>query len=312
MTRGRAPGKVILFGEHAVVYGRPAIAVPFTQVQAIAELEAWPEGDPGEIRIEAPDIGFSGLLGDTPDEHPLGLILRLGLRELGADLHEPLRLRISSTIPVASGLGSGAAVSVAVLRALSEHFRRPLPPRRLSALAFEVEKIHHGTPSGIDNTVIAFQSPVYFSRDKPMKVLRIGKPFHLLVADSGMPSPTAEAVGLVRREWSARRSRFEALFDEVSQIVEAGRKAIETGMPDALGPLMDRNQSALDAMGVVTPAMRGMLSAAVAAGAMGAKISGAGLGGTMIALIRPEKADAVAQGLVAAGAQRVILTEVRR
>jgi len=310
MTRARASGKVILFGEHAVVYGRPAIAVPFAQVHATADLVTLPEGPLGEIWIEAPDIGYSAPLSGAPDKDPLGLILRLGKSELGLTDHPPLRLQISSTIPVASGLGSGAAVSVAILRALGEHFARPLRPERLSALAFEVEKIHHGTPSGIDNTVIAHQRPVFYIRGKPMKILHIRAPFHLLVADSGLPSPTAEAVALVRREWEARRKHYEAIFDEMGEIVEAAREAIETGVPEALGPLMDRNQSALDAMGVVTPALRGMLSAAVAAGALGAKISGAGLGGNLIALVRAERADAVAHALASAGAGQVILTEV--
>jgi mevalonate kinase len=310
MTRARAYGKIILFGEHAVVYGRPAIAVPFTRVQATAELLDSPEGPPGEIWIEAQDIGFSARLSETSEDHPLGLILRLGRRELGLEEPPALRLRISSAIPVASGLGSGAAVSVAILRALAQHFGRTLRPERLSALAFEVERIHHGTPSGIDNTVIAYERPVFFTRGKAMKFLRIGAPFHLLVADSGVPSPTAEAVALVRREWEARRGIYEARFDEVGAIVEAARKSIEGGHPESLGPLMDRNQSALDAMGVVTPPLRGMLSAAVAAGAMGAKISGAGLGGNLIALVRPERADAIAQALASAGAQQVILTEV--
>jgi mevalonate kinase len=311
MTRGCAPGKVILFGEHSVVYGRPAIAVPFHQVQAVADVDTLDKGRPNEITIEAPDIGFAAPLSRTPESSPLGLILRLGKRELELDAHPPLHLLVVSTIPVASGLGSGAAVSVAVLRALSQHFSRPLPPARLSALAFEAEKIHHGTPSGIDNTVIAYGSPVYFIRSRRPRVFRIRAPLHLLVADSGEPSPTADAVAMVRRQWERHPQRFEALFDEMAQIAEDARRAIEGGWPEDLGPLMDRNQAALEAMGLSTPTLAALLSAAKRAGALGAKLSGAGLGGNMIALVTPEEAENVAEALVGAGARQVILTEVR-
>jgi mevalonate kinase len=311
MTRGSAPGKVILFGEHAVVYGRPAIAVPFDQVRATADVETLLKGRRGEIMIEAPDIGFASLLSRSPADHPLALILRLAVRELQAETHPPLHLVILSTIPVASGLGSGAAVSVAVLRAISQHLGRPFAPARLSDLAFEVERIHHGTPSGIDNTVIAYECPVYFIRGRTPRAFRIRAPLRLLVADSGEPSPTAEAVGMVRREWERHPQRYEALFDEVATVAEDARRAIEGGWPEDLGPLMDRNEAALEAMGLATPTISAMLAAARRAGALGAKISGAGLGGNIIALVQAETADAVAQAIVAAGAHQVILTEVR-
>lgn len=311
MTRARAPGKVILLGEHAVVYGRPAIAVPLPELLAEAEIEALTRGPSGEIWIDAPDIRYSARLSETASDDPLGLVLRLGRRELGLGAHPPLHLSVTSAIPVASGLGSGAAVSVAILRAFGEHFARPFPADRLSELAFEVEKIHHGTPSGIDNTVIAYEQPVYFVRGRPIEVFRIRAPFHLLVADSGRPSPTAEAVGAVRREWQLRPQHYEGLFDEAGRLAEAGRRAIEAGEIETLGTLMDRNQTILEALALVTPTLRNMHSAARAAGALGAKISGAGLGGNMIALLRPEDSDRIAQALVAGGARRVILTEVR-
>jgi mevalonate kinase len=311
MTRARALGKIILLGEHAVVYGRPAIAVPLPALRASADLETRSEGPSGEIWIDAPDIRYASRLSETASDDPLGRILRLVREDLGLVDHPPLQLRVTSTIPVASGLGSGAAVSVAIARAVAAHVRRPLSTRRLSELAFEVEKIHHGTPSGIDNTVIAYEKPVYFVRDRPLEVFRIPVPFHLLVADSGSPSSTAQAVAAVRQDWQRRRGRYEGLFDEVGRIVQAARPAIESGRIETLGSLLDRNQAILESMGLVTPTLAEMRSAAKAAGAQGAKISGAGMGGNLIALVRPIDADRVARALVAAGAAWVILTEVR-
>jgi mevalonate kinase len=311
MTRAHALGKIILVGEHAVVYGRPAIAVPLPALRATVDLETRPEGPAGEIWIDAPDIRYSARLSETASDDPLARILRLVREDLSLLDHPPLGLTVTSTIPVASGLGSGAAVSVAIARAMAAHFRRPLSTRRLSELAFEVEKIHHGTPSGIDNTVIAYEKPVYFVRDRPLEVFRIPVPFHLLVADSGRPSSTAQAVAAVRQDWQRRRGRYEGLFDEVGRIVRAARPAIESGRIETLGPLLDRNQAILAAMGLVTPTLAEMRAAAKAAGAQGAKISGAGMGGNLIALVRPIDADRVARALIGAGAAWVILTEVR-
>src|SRR5205823_2861888 len=96
------------------------------------------------------------------------------------------RLTLLSTIPIASGLGSGAAVSAAIVRALSEYLDQPLTDADVSALVFETEKLLHGTPSGIDNTVIAYQRPVYFIKGQPPIPLKVAQPFRLLIGDTGI------------------------------------------------------------------------------------------------------------------------------
>lgn len=310
MTLASAPGKIILFGEHAVVYGRPAIAVPVRQVRATAEVTDLPSATPGQIRLEAPDIGFTAWLHEARD-HPLARIVQLSLIELDVTDPPPLRVRVTSTIPVAAGLGSGAAVSVAVARALGEHLDHPFPPERLSALAYEIEKLHHGTPSGIDNTVVAFERPVYFVRGEVPTPMDIPAPFHIVIADSGIPSPTAVAVDQVRRRWQTDRQATERLFDAIGLTTRKARGAIAAGRVMELGPLLDANQTLLEALGVSTPALQNLLSAARASGAQGAKLSGAGLGGNMIALVDPDHADAVESALAGAGAVRTILTEVQ-
>src|SRR5690606_39028211 len=110
-----------------------------------------------------------------------------------------IQINISSTIPVASGLGSGAAVSVALLRALSSFFSLQLTEHQINEMVFESEKLHHGTPSGIDNTVITFNKPVYFVKDQPIETFTVGKPFTIIIADTGIPAPTKESVGDVRK-----------------------------------------------------------------------------------------------------------------
>ncbi len=339
---GRAPGKVILFGEHAVVYGRPALAVPVTQVQAEAVVEAGEVG--AGLTIVAADLGKTIVVRDAPDDHPLAAAARLTLVKF--DLSDPdWRVTLRSTIPIASGMGSGAAVSAAIVRGLAEaatrdqgsgirsqgtedrdlpaDIGRQLPassfelgvpsfqPADISALVYEVERLHHGTPSGIDNTVVVYGQPVYFVRGQPPYTFHIGRPFMLTIADTGIHSPTKIAVGDVRRSWEQEPARFEGLFDRVAVIVEDAHVAIADGQPDRLGPLMDRNHALLQEMGVSCPELDALVAAARGAGALGAKLSGAGRGGNMIALVTAETAPRVADALQAAGAADVIVSIVR-
>jgi mevalonate kinase len=353
---GRAPGKVILCGEHAVVYGRPALAVPVTQAWAEATVE--PAAAGAGVTIVAADLGQEITLAAAPADHPLAAAVRLALSGVQEASHrsqlpasdfqfgrEPnWRITVRSTIPIASGMGSGAAVSAAIVCAVAEANRRiprggyalsesangeskrqhatrnpqyltsntqyPIPSASLSALVYEVERLHHGAPSGVDNTVIAYGQPVYFVRGQPPQPFTIGQPFTLAIADTGIRSPTKVAVGDVRRAWECEPERFEALFDRVAAIVEAARTAIAAGQPGALGPLMDENHALLQAIGVSCPELDALVSAARSAGALGAKLSGAGRGGNMIALVTDETAAPVAAALTAAGATRVILTQV--
>ncbi|MGQ9490540.1 MAG: mevalonate kinase [Anaerolineae bacterium] len=321
---GRAVGKAILFGEHAVVYDRPALAVPVTQVWAEATVEPAARG--AGLTIHAINLGEEIALRAAASDHPLAAAVRLALAHLG--LAEPdWRVIVRSTIPVASGLGSGAAVSAAIVRAVlaaanqrisqavhgenaARHAPYALTPADISSLVYEVEKLHHGTPSGIDNTVIAYEQPVYFVRGLPPEPFTIGWPFTLAIADTGIRSPTRIAVGDVRAGWQAQPARFEALFDAIATVVQAARRAITAGETEKLGPLMDENHALLQEIGVSCPELDALVVAARSAGALGAKLSGAGRGGNMIALVTPATAAAVTAALRGAGATRVIVTEV--
>lgn len=307
-----APGKIILFGEHAVVYGRPAIAVPVSQVRARAVVMAEPRWPAGKVWVQAPDIGLNSPLDDLPDNHPLYQAIHGVLMELGLERSPACRVRITSTIPVAAGMGSGAAVSVAIMRAYSAFLGRPLPAERVSALTYEVEKLHHGTPSGIDNMVITHARPVYFVRGQPIQAIHLPVPFSMVIGDTGVSSPTAIAVGDVRLAWQADPARYEAVFDAIGKIVQAARQALERGETAALGPLMDENHDQLCRLGVSSPELERLVGAARAAGALGAKLSGGGRGGNMIALVDSDTAEGVVQALLHGGARQVITTLVRQ
>jgi mevalonate kinase len=308
VTEATAPGKIILFGEHAVVYGRPAIAAPLGQVRARAVVADSPEAG---VLLVASDVGRRTWLAEAPEDDPFARAVRVTAAAAGRPDLAHLTITVQSAIPIASGLGSGAAMAAAVIRALAAHLGAAelAADERISALTYQVERLLHGTPSGIDNTVVAYERPVYFIRRPEGNIiepLRVGAPLRLLVADTGRASVTRRVVADVRRRWEAQPARFEALFDACGRVAEAARRAMEAGDAALLGRLMDENQAYLAEMTVSSPALERLIAGARAAGAWGAKLSGAGRGGNMIALVSEEGEAAVKAALLARGARAVL------
>ena len=314
-VQAAAPGKIILFGEHAVVHGQPAIAVPLFAVQAAVSADVAPPGS--GLTVFLPDLNQTIRVqnGASPADSPfytaLVYPLEVALRALQAPVPDRV-LTVRSTIPIASGLGSGAALAAALIRALAAALDRPLTDDALNPLVYEVEKVHHGTPSGIDNTVIVYQRPVYFVRGTPPETFAIARPFTLLVADTGRSSPTHTAVADVGALYEAEPERITPIFIRIGEIARAARAAIEAGEITRLGPLMDENHALLRELTVSSEELDRICDAARQAGAAGAKLSGGGRGGNAIILVEPDRAAAVARAVEAAGAVRVIETTVRR
>jgi mevalonate kinase len=308
MTVATAPGKIILLGEHAVVYGRPAIAAPVWQTVATATIEDRPAGS-GCV-IAAHDIEYRRDLGEADDGDPLALVTRLALAAAGIEATPDWQIELSSTIPIASGLGSGAALSTALVRAVLEHAGLAASTNTVSRIVFESERIYHGTPSGIDNTVIACGVPIWFVRGQNAETFRPPQPFTLVIADSGIRSPTKETVGDVRRAWEADAPRYEAYFDAIAELALQARTSITHAGWRRLGALMNENQTLLEALGVSSPLLEGLIAAARSAGALGSKLSGGGRGGNVIALVDDAVREKVTAALLRAGALRVIATEV--
>ena len=307
ILKASAPGKIILFGEHAVVYGRPGLAVPVTQVHADVEVS---DGSRSGIWIDAPDINLHAELNTLPSDHPLASVIHNFLFLSRVSLFPNLEIKITSTIPVASGLGSGAAVTVALVRALSSHLNYSLADEEVNTFAYEIEKLHHGTPSGIDNTVVTYARPVYFIKGQPIKIFHVGQPFTIVIGDTGISAPTKESVADVRRLWMNDKARWESVFDKIGEISFTARRAIEAGKSEILGELMNENHALLQKLMISSPELDGLVEAARDAGALGAKLSGGGRGGNMIALVQPEGSEAVASALMSAGAKRTLSTIV--
>jgi mevalonate kinase len=307
----KAPGKIILLGEHAVVYGQPAIAVPVNQVQAKAMVTPNPQNQPGLIILDAPQIHLLADLNGLPSNHPLAAAVRLTLAHIGAAHPPALTIRVTSTIPIAGGLGSGAAVSVAIIRALSDYLGSPLPDDQVSGLAYEVEKIHHTHPSGVDNTVITRAKPVYFQKGLPIEVFDIRTPFTIVIGDTGVAAQTSDVVQDVRCRYESEPEKYARIFNSIGELTCLAYHAITDGENHGLGGMMNANHELLVEMGVSSPELNALVQAARQAGAAGAKLSGAGRGGNMIALVNPEHAETVSAALKTAGAVNTIITTIQ-
>jgi mevalonate kinase len=307
MTTASAPGKIILFGEHAVVYGRPALAVPVTQVHADVEIS---DSTSAGVWIQAPDINLHAELNTLPSDHPIAAVIHNLFFLSRISPFPNLNIKINSTIPVASGLGSGAAVTVALTRALSSHIEYDMNDEQVNAFSYEIEKLHHGIPSGIDNTVITYSEPVYFIKGQPIETFKVAQPFTIVIGDTGISAPTKESVGDVRKLWEADNAKWESVFETVSEIVKEAKENIETGKWELLGGLMKRNHLLLQTLKVSCTELDLLVGTALNAGALGAKLSGGGRGGNMIALVEAEQAEKVANSLMEAGAKQTIITQI--
>ncbi len=299
-----AAGKVILLGEHAVVYGKHALAVPVRDaVYARVELAE------GRTSVEVPDWKARVELSADPaaDEGAAGAI-RCVIEELGVgDRH--YRVVIRSSLPRAMGLGSSAAIAVAVVRGFDAALKLGLDDTEVNRIAYECEKLAHGTPSGVDNTVSTYAQPLLFQRKKGLQVreLHPGEPMDLVVASGHQRGLTHEVVAGVRRRSELAGSRYSMIFDEMDALALAGADAMAAGHLVELGQLMNVAHGLLNAIEVSTPELERMVATARRAGAVGAKLTGAGGGGSIVALC-PDRQGEVAAALRHAGFDCIELT----
>ncbi|PFG43330.1 mevalonate kinase [Isoptericola jiangsuensis] len=300
---GTAHGKTILLGEHAVVYGSPAIAVPLPRLAARAHVD-----------LDAPAATlttslWTGPLGDAPARlAPTLTALRTTLAALrprdAAALEATAALHVTSDVPHERGLGSSAAVAAAVVRSVAAALRHPLDPDELHELVQASERVAHGSPSGLDARSVVADGPLWFHHGEA-RLLPVGVDGVLVVADTGVAGDTRSAVAGVRARRDADPAAARAL-DRLGDLVTAGRDGLAAGDLDAVGSVMDEAHGLLADLTVSSPELDGLTAAARAAGALGAKLTGGGRGGCAVALCAdPTTAADVAAAVTAAGATGV-------
>lgn len=279
MAAASACAKTILFGEHAVVYGKPAIAIPLQSVRTYAEMTQ--TGKP--FRIISETTGLNRRPERLSHESGLYRLMMLIREEFGVTEFPDAVIRIRSDIPIASGLGSGAALSAAVIRAFASYCGKHPETETVNRMVYEIEKIYHGTPSGIDNTVIVYEKPMIFTKGAGFNVLHADiTRMPLLVADTGIRSRTVDAVSAVRANYEQNKS----LLEQIGALVNEASASLENMNIPEIGRLMNENQQLLKAIGVSCPELDELTALAVKHGAYGAKLTGAGRGGNFIVLCR--------------------------
>jgi mevalonate kinase len=277
MRIGRACGKVILLGEHAVVYGVPAIAVGIDR-GARARTTPLKVG-PSRLHVRGWNI-------DVDEDEPgpdLARALRALLDTVRMDVPSfpPQAIDVEADLPPGAGLGCSAAMGVAIARAVDPNGSDDA----VQARAMAWERIFHGNPSGVDAAVAARGGCIFFRRGETLEPVRAGGTLHLCVGSTGTASSTRSMVDAVAQLRASRPELVEKSFEAVRALVHSARLAIVAGDRFALGRLMDLNQTLLGALFVSTPDIERLCAVARRGGALGAKLTGAGGGGSVVALV---------------------------
>jgi hydroxymethylglutaryl-CoA reductase len=304
-------GKIILLGEHSVVYGRHAIATPIG-LTIQAEVTGQENGTELVISRWDTDAAYDPIGAGLAEQVTALIAERLGLADRG------MRVDVLPHLPRASGLGASAALAVAIIRAIAHRFGLTISDGDVSSLACECERLVHGTPSGIDNTVatfgraILFRSPGTASDAAAPEIADIvtPSPIQIVIGLTGVRSLTSHTVGIVRAAWEKNPARYEAIFSQIDELVLAGVGALRRGDLAELGELMNMNHGLLGALQVSSPELETLVGVARRAGALGAKLTGGGGGGAMIAVTEPGAAESVGSAMRQAGFV-TYLTEIR-
>ena len=302
-----APAKVILFGEHFVVYGEPAIVLAIDK-RAYAHAQLRKDK---RVYINSADMHVSGtFMGERFQAAKGGSKARAKLEPVKSAIQQVLgraqkkigvNVRINSDIPVSAGLGSSAAVATSTIMAVSHLLGMELPRDQIFRMAYESERIVHGTPSGIDPAISTYGGSLQFQRGKDFLPLNVQANIPLVIGNTRVERSTGDLVANVRRI----REHYSSIIDP---IIKAGGKiavdAVEALRQNDLrtvGDLMNINHALLCAVGVSHEALERLVYAARKGGALGAKLTGGGGGGCMIALPEEKKLKQVMKAIERAG-----------
>lgn len=303
---GSAPGKIILMGEHSVVYGKLAIALPFFSVGVKCTVLPIK----GEIELES--ICYQGILTHAPEPvSGLKKLIEVTLDFLNKE-HKDIRILIESTIPPQRGLGSSAAVSVALVRGLFDAFEADLSFDTLNNLVSVAESIHHTNPSGLDAITILNERFVSFEKDKGIEFFNASLKGYLVVADSGHQGQTKLSVQSVEQKLKTHPKETVALIDQLGDLADHSKDCISQGDMKKLGTQMTKAHFLLKDLGVSDVHLDQLVDAAHLAGALGAKLTGGGRGGCIIALCGSMvDAKKISDALIHKGAEQTWLYHLR-
>ena len=285
-----ACGKIIVCGEHAVVYGKHAIAVPIP-LAVVCEVSA---RDDRQCLVGIPAWGIPMGLQLTDAPTPVQAAIQLIRERLGVHKRGFAAL-LHAQVPRGSGLGGSAAMAVAAVRAFAGAFSVDMGASEVNDIAFACEQIAHGNPSGVDNTLSTYAQALLFRKSpRVLQPLRIAGSMHLVIGQSGTSGLTAQMVQHVAKVRLQREQWVDAILDDIDATVLAAKDALQMGDFAALGKLMDHNHVQLCRLGVSSRQLDALVKIAKGAGALGAKLTGGGGGGAMVALCEDDGAHVLA------------------
>ncbi len=298
-------GKIIMLGEHAVIYGSHAIAAPITMAigAKVKEIKNF-QG----VHLIIPKWGIEDKF-TKDDDHKYSIYKALDMMLEKLDLtNYGIQIEIFPNIPIAMGLGSSAALAVSILRALSNSFKLELNDDEINEFAFESEKIIHGNTSGLDNILATYGKLIFYQKSKQLKIheIIVPQPIPMVIGLTGIESLTAQMVNKVSFAWEKNKTLYENLFKEIDQLSLIALSAIEKYDLETLGELMNINQGILNALQVSSIELEELTEIARNNGAIGAKLTGAGGGGAMIALC-PDETERVANAIRKAGYEAMVI-----
>ena len=296
--QGESNGKIILMGEHAVVYGEPAIAFPFQAAKVVASLNEHITSSGDQLVSSY----YTGILRDA--QHSLKNIKPLVFnlkKEL--QIEQSLELTIHSTIPAERGMGSSAAVATAVTRAFYDYLEQPLSREQLLTNVQISEKIAHGNPSGIDAAATSSLEPIYFVKGHPFDYFSLNIDAFLIVADTGIKGQTRAVVKDVAHLFEKDQQKVGQKIQQLGYLTRQAKKAIVKNNPEHLAQAMNEAQLILKNLTISNDFLDVLIETARDSGALGAKLTGGGRGGCMIALAQTKtKAQEISEALLQAGA----------
>jgi mevalonate kinase len=289
MGKGSGYGKVILFGEHFVVHGVPGI-VSAIDSSTDAEVKKAAKG----LNVKDERKTAKGY-GEEKRLQQIESIERM-LKAMDLDPQTPLDIWIGGTLPGFSGLGASAASSVAIARAINEEFNLNLTNERINAIAYEGEKAYAGNPSGIDNTAATYGGLMWFRKNPAggsdlVEKIHIRKPVEIVIGSTGKVANTKAMVEGVAERKKKDPQKYDPLFKQAESLAIAGRKALEAGELKKVGDLMNENHHILQEIGVSSKELDLLVEMARKQGAFGAKLTGGGGGGCMVALTPGKEAQ---------------------
>jgi len=275
-------GKAILFNEHFVVYGLPAIASAISaKTVALVGKRA---GSGVELTDNRPET--KGYKAEKADQQKESLDIMLKFMNIDTT-HSAFRVTLGGDLIAASGVGASAASCAAIARAFSDELRLGYSDEKINEVAYEGEKGYHGNPSGIDNTAATFGGLIWYRREgasQVMERLKLKEPVAIVMGNTGITADTKAVVGAVKERKEKEPAKYERVFKEAKQLVEDARRHIEGHNLGKLGALMNENHRLLQEIGVSCRELDLLVELSLKTGAWGAKMTGTGKGGYMIAL----------------------------